>query len=491
MIMKKVFPALGLCAVCVFIACGSNTGSVTGFVPRGNFSNASLSGQYVYQVSGLNFSANANGDPYREAGVFVTDGNGHITSGIDDFAEGTGGVATNAITGTYALSVDGTGILTLTGAAGTTLNFAVTLVSSAKLYLIEGDGTLNASGLAEKQDSSAISSVPSGAFAFRTHSLNSLQLPSGNVGQMTIANGAISGSEDVNRNGASSSLTLTGGSFTNPDTTGRGQVSITDSLPTTTGLIYYVVDANNLRFLSSDAGTIGLGRAEKQTGTLALSGSYAFGSSGDTNNFGINGVQSVGRFSADGNGNISAGALDSVEDGNSIANASFSGTYTVVARNGRTSVSFKNGAVQEVFWMVSPSRGFLLINATNKVEDGTLDLQQTSALANSTMNGQFALTMDGFDLNTSAFLSRVGTLQWNGSGNLILNEAVNSGAGAQTGIILSGTYSVSSNGRTTGTISNLSLTNNDLIFYLISGNDAYVLENDAGTEISGTISKQQ
>ena len=141
--------------------------------------------------------------------------------------------------------------------------------------------------------------------------------------------------------------------------------------------------------------------------------------------------------------------------------------------------------------MVSPSRGFLLIKASNKVEDGTFDLQPGSSFSNSTMNGQFGFAMDGFDLNTQAFLNRVGTLQWDGKGHLTLNEAVNSGSGAQAGIILSGTYSVSINGRTTGTINNLSLTNNDLIFYLISGNDAYVLQNDAGTEISGTVSKQQ
>jgi hypothetical protein len=489
--MKRILFALSLCSLFFSVGCGSNNGAVTGFVPMGNFSNASLNGQYVYQVSGLDFSVNPNGDPYREAGVFVADGNQHITSGIDDFAEGSGGVATNAITGTYSLSVDGTGRITLTGAGGTTLNFAVTLVSSSKVYLIEGDGALNASGVAEKQDSSAISTVPGGAFAFRIHSLNGLQLPAGNVGEMTITNGAISGSEDVNQNGSFTSLTLTGGSFTNPDATGRGQVSITDSSPNTTGLIYYIVDANNIRFLSSDTGILGIGRAEKQTGALALSGSYAFGSRGDTNNLGINGVQSVGRFSADGNSNITAGALDSVQDGDSTANASFTGTYTAVAANGRTSVSLNNGGIQEVFWMVSSSRGFLLINASNRVEDGTFDLQQTGSFSNSSMNGQYAFAMDGFDLNSQAFLNRTGTLQWDGKGNLTLNEAANSGSGAQTGIVLSGTYSVSGNGRTTATINSLSLTNNDLIFYLTSGNDAYVLENDTGTEISGTISKQQ
>jgi hypothetical protein len=54
--------------------------------------------------------------------------------------------------------------------------------------------------------------------------------------------------------------------------------------------------------------------------------------------------------------------------------------------------------------------------------------------------------------------------------------------------VLSGSYSVSGNGRATGSISTLS---NNLIFYLISGTDAYVVQNDAGVQISGTISKQQ
>jgi hypothetical protein len=114
--MKKILLALGLFSICFCFGCGSNSGSVSGFIPKGNFSNASLSGQYVYQVSGLDFSVNPNGNPYREAGVFVADGSGHITSGVDDFVEGSGGVATNSLTGTYSLSVDGTGIITLTGA---------------------------------------------------------------------------------------------------------------------------------------------------------------------------------------------------------------------------------------------------------------------------------------------------------------------------------------------------------------------------------------
>jgi hypothetical protein len=55
-------------------------------------------------------------------------------------------------------------------------------------------------------------------------------------------------------------------------------------------------------------------------------------------------------------------------------------------------------------------------------------------------------------------------------------------------IVLSGNYSVSGNGRTSASISNLS---SNLVFYLVSGTDAYVVQNDSGVEINGTVSKQQ
>ena len=113
------------------VGCVTGDG-VRGFVPRGNFSDASLSGQYVYQISGLDFSTNFNGTPYREAGVFVADGNRHITGGMDDFAEGSGDVASNPVTGSYSVNNDGTGQITL-NAGSATLTFAVTMVSSSKV----------------------------------------------------------------------------------------------------------------------------------------------------------------------------------------------------------------------------------------------------------------------------------------------------------------------------------------------------------------------
>ena len=100
------------------------------------------------------------------------------------------------------------------------------------------------------------------------------------------------------------------------------------------------MDANNVRFMAQTVGVNGLGRAELQSGTPALSGSYAFGSKGDTSF--LSGVNMAGRFNASG-GNITTGARDSVQDGNVASNVSFTGTYTQAA-NGRALVSLTTAA---------------------------------------------------------------------------------------------------------------------------------------------------
>ena len=481
--MKKLHLSLGLASLlCLYTACGSSNGAVTGFIPKGNYSNATLNGQYVYQIEGFDFRNSTTGVPYREAGVFVANGSGGITSVTDDFSEGSTVLTTNS-TGTYAISNDGTGSLSFTNALGT-INLAVTVVSASKVYLVEGDTVLNAGGLAEKQDPTAIAAAPSGTFVFREHDIDALQ-STGSVGAFTVSGGTVSsGSKDINSGGVSSSVTLTSGAFNAPDAlTGRGSGTLTDSSPATASFFYYIVDANNIRFLSQDVGVVGSGRAEKQSGTPTLSGSYAFGSDGDTLGF-LSSVNSAGRFTANA-GAISSGARDIVQDGNSAVNVTFTGTYTQAS--GRAVVALSTAANNNlVIWMISPARGFFVVNDANTIQEGTLDLQQAASFSNSTMNGQYALIMNGFD---SGFAKdRVGTLQWDGSGKLVLNEFTNANGTITVPIVLSGTYSVATNGRATGSITNLS---NNLIFYLVSGSSAYVVQNDTGVQIDGALSKQQ
>jgi len=104
-VLPKLFLLSGLICLMFCLACGSNTNPFN--QGGGNFSNASLTGQYFYQLTGIDTAAN-----FREAGVFTADGNGNIIGGRDDFAEGTT-ITSGSSTGSYRISNDGTGVFTI------------------------------------------------------------------------------------------------------------------------------------------------------------------------------------------------------------------------------------------------------------------------------------------------------------------------------------------------------------------------------------------
>jgi len=74
---------------------------------QGSFSNASLSGSYAFQAT-----EDQNGVPLFLAGVLTTDGNGHVVSGREEVAV-PGALCEVTFTGTYSVSADGTGTITL------------------------------------------------------------------------------------------------------------------------------------------------------------------------------------------------------------------------------------------------------------------------------------------------------------------------------------------------------------------------------------------
>jgi hypothetical protein len=498
--MKKLCLSLGLVALMFSLGCGSSSNS--GPVPMGNFSNSSMSGQYAYQLQGFDINT---GNPYTRAGVFTANGAGVITSGTDDFTEGA--LATSAISGTYSISNDGTGNLVLTFPTGT-VQWALTLQSSSKVYMIETSSTPTGSatpftgyGVAEIQNSAAFAGPPSGTFVFRSHSSvigNTSITPSGSVGALTISGGTITGAEDVNTIGVGlTSPLINSGSLSAPDGTGRGTGSFTDSNLSTTSFVYYVVDSSNIRFLNSTFGSVGLGRGQLQTGPFSaasLMGSYAFGSRGDTSN-NLCGVHTVGVFTADGVGAITPFTFDAQRDGVLTSNGSLSSNTFTVAANGRTVVTLNSSAATQIYWLINGTRAFFLVSDPNTAAEGTADLQTASSFSNSTISGQFALVNDGVTLSGNPLtiantLDRVATLQWNGSGGLILNEFINLLGSTNTPGFLSGSYSVSSNGRATGKINGTG-NNINFAFYLISGSQAYVLQTDANTEVDGTTQLQQ
>ena len=211
--------------------------------------------------------------------------------------------------------------INFTAPASGQINLSITLISTAKFYVVEADAfsnfSANAAGVGVKQDTTALAAAPNGTFVTRVHQPLAA-VSSAAVGALTLNNTTVTGTIDVLRNHTFlPQLTLSTGTLTAPDSNGRGTLVYTDSGAVSTSYQYYVIDANTFWLMVSDPTQLGTGEAERQaSGNLALAGNYAFGSSGDTDaTFGA--ARTVGVFTAS-PGSLSGGGFDSVEDGISV-----------------------------------------------------------------------------------------------------------------------------------------------------------------------------
>jgi hypothetical protein len=483
---RRVLAALAVMAsVVLIVGCGSS-----GLIHSlgGGFSKSSLKGQYVISQTGIGVNQAGTGvNAFSETIVFTADGSGNVTVTVDDFDQVGGPFnLTSSETGTYSVASDGTGSLSFGGS-----NYAITMIDDNHFYIIEQDFFATASGFGEKQDTTAFTAAPSGSFVFKAHEVDT----SSRVGGITITAGAIAGTEDfLSLASLSSNMPITTSvSMTSPDATnGRGTFTLTDG----SSFNYYVVTSGKFYIMSnSSSGSLEIGQAEMQTGgpfsaaTLAAGGSYVFGSSGDTNVSGAAGIHSAGVFTTDGNGNITAGAVDYVQDTTVNSNLAVSGGTYTLASNGRGTINLTlaGGTISpQIFWMVNGSRAYFLVNSTAAVEDGTFSQQQGAPFT--ALSSQAAFVMDGFDV---AFKDRVGLFKPTSSG-FDWNQAANSfdtsifpPVATLTSLPTNGTYQVSANGRVTVTVNKLTPS---LVFYLSSANTGFMVEEDA--DIGGAFSQQ-
>lgn len=479
--------AIALALTCLALGCGKNSSSSSS--PA--FTNASLQGNYTYKLAGVDFNPASGDVSYSEAGTFVADGNGNITSGVDDCVEGSG-LSSGTLSGSYAVAGDGTGTMTLNLTRGT-VQVAFSLVSNTSLYLIEYDSLGSGDGVAVQQNPAALSATPSGTFVFRLRSSGNDEALGAvsSVGQMTVQNGSIAGTEDMVRMGVLGSSSITG-TMTAPGANGRGTAVVSDSAGNQSNYVYYVVDAGTLKFLETDSGLLGGGRADAQSSSTfnnaSLKNGFAFRGRGDTltNYFGAN---NAGAFVADGNGNILSGSYDSVQDGNPESNVPLTGTYSV-ASNGRAIITLNPQGLSPIpliVWMADSSYGFLLVNSPDVAEVGRLDQQQSEPFSASSLNGQFAFYMFGSQSPTSP-VNRVGVITFDGSSNVTFQDyfSNHNGSTAQHGSA-SGTYTVGANGRvvaySVGSV-------DSQVIYLISNSSGSLLLVASGSELAGSIGQQ-
>src|SRR6266446_3077280 len=482
---RRLLMALAAMASILLIAgCGSGSGIIHSL--GGGFSKASLKGQYLIAQTGVGVDqAGTASAPFSETIVFTADGSGKVTVAVDDFDQ-VGGPFTlsSPENGTYTMASDGTGSLSFGGS-----NYAITMIDDSHFYIIEQDFFATASGLGEKQDTTAFTAAPSGSFVFKAHEIDT----SSRVGGIAITAGAIAGTEDFLGLGSlSSNMPIaTSAAMTAPDATNvRGTFTLSDG----SSFNYYGVNSSKFHFMSnSSSGSLEIGQAEKQTGgpfslsTLANNTSNVFGSAGDTSASGAAGIHSAGVFTTDGNGNITAGAVDYVQDATVNSNLTVSGgTYTLASIGcGTINLTLTGGTISpQIFWTLNGTRAYFLANNTAADEDGTFSQQQGAPFT--ALSSQAAFVMDGFDV---AFKDRVGLFKPT-SGGFNWNQEANSfdatlGIGTLTSLGTNGTYQVSSNGRVTVTVNNVT---SSLVFYLSSANTGFMVQEDA--DIGGAFSQQ-
>jgi len=486
---KKIFPLLFVVlAVAVLAGCGGSNTLAGRSV--GSFTNASLSGNYAFTLSGTN-----GGGVFAAAGTFQANGNGAIISGTEDInSPGTVGVLLNQpLTGTYAVRPDGRGTATLTSGS-TTFNLDFVLINTSTGLTIRFQNTGTASGTLDLQNSSAFN-LPAlnGSFAFTVSGADNLAKPDAVAALIALdTSGDItSGVVDENDNGIitlANTVTATAAALSTP-VNSRSTFTVPTASLGTLHFAVYIVDANHLKLVETDPGFPLAGEAFRQSAT-AVSGSFAFTSAGAGLAGGNGAFVSGGILNTDGAGNILGTSVVDVDNGGAVvANALTTGTYTVIVTTtgGRGTLTIAGaGGLHFVFY---PSTGGLLLlgTDTNSVSTGTAFQQTGTPFSTPSINGAFGLNFSG--ANSGGEVDAIAQFTANGSGSLTGALDLNSGGVLSANLALTGTYSAGANGRGTATLNSAAGPVN-IVFFMASTSRVVFIESDPFQVSSGIFLHQ-
>lgn len=387
--------------------------------PSGNFSNASLKGQYAYVMSGIEGTTGAH---IARIGSFTADGAGNITAGLEDVLNLSTGQPASVIPftgGTYTVLASGRG-LALLKASGSTLQISLTLQSASAGFAIETDLSGATSGPFYLQNpSSFTASALSANYVFDLSGVTfvpSAAAPISLIGEFN-ANGAgvISGGLMDSNNGNSTppgATAIPAGTYamdpTNGSTFGRGTMSFSGY-----NFAFYIIDSTHIVILEEDqlGGTSGqayLQSSPVPTQNSQLTGSFVYLIGGASVTGSQGPIAEAARFTTDGSGSLSAFTLDDNNDGNythvsQASNASIS-LDTNNPGSGRGTFVFSNSGntYSYVFYLVSSSQAVVQDVSAGIVGDGPLMAQSSGPFTLSNLVGNFALNWSGIQIGANA-----------------------------------------------------------------------------------------
>jgi Putative Ig domain len=409
-------------------------------------SNSLVTGAYSFLFNGFDTSGSV-----MIAGSLTTDGNGNITTGLEDSNRASGVVTGIPLTGTYSLGSDGRGTMQLIATNPTThvtltTDYRFVLDSSNTIHFIQdndittaGVGTdtvgTHGEGILRPVVGNATAASFNGnySFLFSGQDMSAKPTALGGViradGTSSLIPAAGGVSSDLNDNGVLSSQNISG-AFSVGASNNRGAASLLFEIPgksqSTLQFALYFVSQSDIFFVETDTTATELspifyrlsGEMIAQPPSVAFANTSLTGTSVATATAlgGTNASILVGLLTSSSATPGTASLNYDENNGGTITSPSpsFSGTY-VVATNGR--VSFTSlGPRAAVAYLTGPGQGFLLGGDAN-VTTGLLE-QQTgiATFGTNSIQGGYALGTS-FPAETSV-PNLVGQISSNGASSV-------------------------------------------------------------------------
>jgi len=418
----KILLGAVISTVALFLtACGGG-GGVTPPPPSGNFTLASLKGQYGFSMSGIDPA----GAYIARIGSFTSDGAGNITAGLEDvFPLATGQASLVSFSGgNYSIQTNGRGVLVLQAAGGGGLQLNFDMQSPSGGFLLQTDkndatsGTFSLQTPADFTNGNLVSqyAFSLAGISFGTSSVAPISI----VGEINCdGNGAITGglidTNDGNAKQPSAATSVSPGTYQldsngNGSNFGRGTMSFAGR-----SFAFYIVDSTHFVLLEEDTLGGSSGDAFKQVSPpsqnsqfagnfiFLVAGASVLGSQGP--------VATVGRFTADGNGALNAVTADDnndgrhvhIQNGSNVSNA----TYAIDSDHpgsGRGTFTFTNsgtGTYSFTFYAVSSSQAFVQDTSPGYIAPGPMSSQGSGPFTLQSLAGNYVFRWSGIQLANS------------------------------------------------------------------------------------------
>jgi hypothetical protein len=477
---------------------------------------SNLKGTYVFQAQGEDGNS-----PFAVAGVVVLDGNGKVTLGEQTHADSLISLSDVITGGAYYIGPDGRGTLTIDtadqaiGQLGVE-NFSLVFLSSSKALIATlDDPLLSAQSFEISQGTLELQSTPTaptGGYAFAVNGIDIISQPTAmggvlNIDSPNIISGAGSIADQDDAGSVVPNSTLSG-TVTTPDSLGALKFNLATGFAPSLQFTGYIVDATHIKLIESDnqGSGIGFGITAGQaigqgsaTGTFtrnsAFAGNYVFNILGqDLSALLTTSLASVGVFTADASGNLTAGFNDEFLSGLAIeVSDSLTGTYTLdPSGNGRidSDITFQhNGAGPElIFYLTGNGNPPLILDAD--VNFGSLGTGAAHPQAQPpfAFSGKYGLE----------FIQSNGTIENSGTGQATADHTpatltgmidTNLNFSPQPNTPLTGSFAtIPTNGVFTGTLDNTFFPTPGTVpntiavtFYEVDPNNVFFIETDSST----------